>query len=285
MRMRCACTERAAAVPTLWMMLAQYLEKTGKRLTTLKRVGIGGAACPRALMELFELKYGVEVVHAWGMTEMSPVGTVSKLKPEMQKLPNEERMKEKLKQGYPIFSVEMKIADDNGKPLPHDGKTFGHLKVRGPAISRAYFRGDGEVLDKEGFFNTGDIATIDEYGFMQITDRDKDVIKSGGEWISSIEIENLASGHPAVAEAAVIGVAHPKWDERPLLVIVKKPGASVTRDELLAFLQGKIAKWWMPDDVAFLDEMPHTATGKVQKIELRQRFKDYKLPEAAAPKR
>ena len=275
-----------AAVPTLWMMLAQYLEKTGKKLTTLKRVGIGGAACPPALMQLFEKKYGIEVIHAWGMTEMSPVGTISKLKPDMETLPPEQKMKEKLKQGFPPFTVEMAIADDEGRELPWDGKTFGHLKVRGPAVSRAYFRGDGGgILDKDGFFDTGDIATIDEYGFMQITDRAKDVIKSGGEWISSIEIENLAAGHPAVAEAAVIGVPHPKWDERPLLVVVKKPGVNVTRDELLDFLKGRIAKWWMPDDVVFLDQLPHTATGKVQKIELRQRLKDYKLPETAAPSR
>ncbi len=268
-----------AAVPTVWLGLLQYLETQNKRLTTLQRVVVGGAACPGIVMEKFEEKYGVLVLHGWGMTEMSPLGTVSSLKPNQAKLSRAEQMKYKLKQGRAPYTVEMKIADDAGKELPRDGKTFGHLLVRGPAISKAYFKGEGgQILDQDGFFDTGDVATLDEEGFMQITDRAKDVIKSGGEWISSIEIENLAVGHPGVAEAAVIGLPHPKWDERPLLVVVKKPGAEVGKAEILSFLDGKIAKWWMPDDVVFATEIPHTATGKIQKRDLRERFKDHKLP-------
>jgi fatty-acyl-CoA synthase len=229
-------------------------------------------------MERFETNYGVEVLHGWGMTEMSPLGSVGSLKPGMHELPFEERIKHKLKQGRAPYMVEMKILDDAGKELPRDGKTFGNLVVRGPAIAKAYFKGEGgQILDEDGFFNTGDVATICPLGFMQITDRSKDVIKSGGEWISSIEIENVAVGHPQVAEAAVIGVPHPKWDERPLLIVVKKPGAEVTKQSVLEFLQGKIAKWWMPDDVAFVDAIPHTATGKIQKRDLRETFKDFRF--------
>jgi acyl-CoA synthetase (AMP-forming)/AMP-acid ligase II len=270
-----------AAVPTVWMMLLQYLESEKKKLSTLKRVVIGGSAVPRTIVERFEMNYGVDVVHGWGMTEMSPLGSVSTLKPKMFEMSQPDRINYKLKQGRTPFSVEMKIVDDNGKELPHDGKTFGHLVVRGPSIAKGYFKGEGgQILDKDGFFDTGDVATIDEHKFMQITDRSKDVIKSGGEWISSIEIENLAVGHPEVQEAAVIGITHPKWDERPLLIIVKKAGSNVTKEAILDFMQGKIAKWWMPDDVAFVDAIPHTATGKIQKRDLRETFKAYKLPTA-----
>ena len=220
-------------------------------------------------------------MHAWGMTEMSPLGTIGSLKAGMDRLPHEEKIRQKLKQGRPPFTVEMKITDDAGKELPRDGKAFGHLKVRGPAVAKAYFKGDGgRILDDGGWFDTGDVSTLDQLGFMQITDRAKDVIKSGGEWISSIDLENAAVGHPSVAEAAVIGVPHPKWDERPLLIIVRKPGTEVTKEAMLAYLKDKVAKWWMPDDVAFVDEIPHTATGKIQKLTLRQQFHDYKLPTA-----
>jgi fatty-acyl-CoA synthase len=272
-----------AAVPTVWLMLLQHLEATGGKLPHLKRVVIGGSACPRAMTKAFQDIYGVEVIHAWGMTEMSPLGTVCTLKPEYAGLTGEARLDIQQKQGQTPFGVEMKITDDSDRELPWDGKTFGRLKVRGPAVAKAYFKGDGgEILDEDGFFDTGDVATIDRYGYMQITDRSKDVIKSGGEWISSIDIENLAVGHPKVAEAAVIGIRHPKWDERPLLVIVLKKDQRATKEELLGFLQGKIAKWWMPDDVAIVDEIPHTATGKIQKIALRERFSEYVLPTATA---
>ena len=268
-----------AAVPTVWLMLLQYLEKEGKKLSTLKRVAIGGSACPRAMIEKFEDDYGVEVMHAWGMTEMSPLGTLGSFKAGMESLPREERIQQKLKQGRPPYTVDMKITGDDGTPLPHDGKAFGNLKVRGPAVAAGYFKGEGGViLDEKGWFDTGDVSTLDPRGFMQITDRAKDVIKSGGEWISSIDLENTAVGHPAVLEAAVIGVAHRKWDERPLLIVVKKPGAEVSKDELLDYMKDKVAKWWLPDDVVFVDEIPHTATGKIQKLTLRERFKDYRLP-------
>jgi fatty-acyl-CoA synthase len=271
-----------AAVPTVWLGLLQYLESTGNKLPHLKRVLIGGSACPRMVIEKFQDVYGVEVVHAWGMTEMSPLGTVCTLKPEYSGLTGAARVEAQLKQGHVPFGVEMKITDDTGRKLPWDGKTFGRLKVRGPAVTRAYFKEGFDVLDEEGYFETGDVSTIDAHGYMQITDRAKDVIKSGGEWISSIEIENLAVGHPKVAEAAVIGLKHPKWDERPLLVIVPKKGEHPTREDILGFLEGKIAKWWMPDDVVIAEEIPHTATGKIQKIALRERFKDYVFPMAVA---
>ena len=271
-----------AAVPTVWLMLLQDLEKTGAMLPHLKHVVIGGSACPRAMTKTFQDKYGVKVNHAWGMTEMSPLGTLGSLKPEYIGLTGEARLDVQQKQGHPPFGVEMKITDDENNELPWDGQKFGRLKVRGAAVTRRYFKEDHDVLDEQGFFDTGDVATIDKYGYMGITDRAKDVIKSGGEWISSIDLENLAVGHPKVAEAAVIGVRHPKWDERPLLVIVLKKGETATKEELLGFMQGKIAKWWMPDDVAFVEEIPHTATGKILKTELRNRFKDYELPTAQA---
>ena len=274
---RVTCT---AAVPTVWLALLAHLEASGGKLEHLRRVVIGGAACPRSIVKAFQETYGVEVVHAWGMTEMSPLGTICTLKPEYAALAGEARIDLQTKQGQAPFTVEMKITDDLGAALPRDGTTSGRLKVRGPAVARAYFKESGSALDAEGFFDTGDIATIDPHGYMQITDRAKDVIKSGGEWISSIAIENLAVGHPKVAEAAVIGVRHPKWDERPLLVVVLKAGQQASRAEILDFMRGKIAGWWMPDDVAFVAEIPHSATGKVMKTALREQFRDYVLPAA-----
>ncbi|MBX3496239.1 MAG: fatty-acid--CoA ligase [Parvibaculum sp.] len=272
-----------AAVPTVWLMLLQYLEKTGAQLPALNRVVIGGSAAPRSMIEVFEKNYDVKVFHAWGMTEMSPMGTLGALKAGMEDLPLEKQIDVKVKQGRAIYTVEMKITDDDGNELPSDGKAFGHLMVRGPAISGSYLKGEGgNILDKDGWFDTGDVATIDPGGYMQITDRAKDVIKSGGEWISSIEIENLAVGHPKVTEAAVIGIVHPKWDERPLLIVIPKEGEKPTKEEILRYMDGKIAKWWMPDDVVFVTEIPHTATGKIQKLALREQFKDYKLPTATA---
>jgi fatty-acyl-CoA synthase len=271
----------SAAVPTVWLMLLQHLETTGRKLPHLNHVVIGGSACPRALIRKFQETYDVQVCHAWGMTEMSPLGTLGSLKPEYASLAGEARLDVQAKQGHAPFGVEMKIVDDNDRDLPRDGQTFGRLKVRGPSVARAYFKENANILDAEGFFDTGDVATLDRYGYMQITDRSKDVIKSGGEWISSIELENLAVGHPKVAEAAVIGVRHPKWDERPLLVVVLKKGQSATGAELLGFLKGKVARWWLPDAVVFVEEIPHTATGKIQKNALRRRFKDYVLSSAA----
>jgi len=263
----------SAAVPTVWLALLQYLEQTGKTLPHLKKVLIGGSACPRFMIEAFETKYDVEVVHAWGMTEMSPLGTLGTLKHKFGDLPYNEKLDIKMKQGHPPFGVEMKITDEKGKELPRDGIAFGRLKVRGPAVAKGYFKGEGKSsFDKEGWFDTGDVATLDPDGYMTIVDRAKDVIKSGGEWISTIDIENFAVGHPAVAEAAVIGMPHPKWDERPLLIIVLKPGKTVSKEEILKYLEGKIAKWWMPDDVIFVDEIPHGPTGKILKTTLRERF-------------
>ncbi len=270
-----------AAVPTVWFGLLQHLEANGLELPHLKRVVIGGSACPRAMTQAFRDRYGVEVMHAWGMTEMSPLGSVCSLKPEHAGADPEAWLDVKARAGHAPFTVEMRIADDAGSDLPWDGTTFGRLKVRGPAVAGAYYRGEaGGTLDERGFFDTGDVATIDPTGNMQVVDRSKDVIKSGGEWISSIEIENLAVGHPDVAEAAVIGVPHPKWDERPLLVVVPKAGRTPTRDALLAHLSGRIAKWWLPDDVVLVEDIPHTATGKIQKTALRERLRDYRLPEA-----
>jgi fatty-acyl-CoA synthase len=267
----------SAAVPTVWMGLLQYLEENELDLPYLNSVLIGGAACPKSMIEILENKYNVEVGHGWGMTEMSPIGTIGKLKNATEHLRGDDRIKLKMKQGRTPYMVEMKVVDDEGKDLPRDGKSAGHLLVRGPAVSKAYYKIEESVVDKDGWFDTGDIANIDELGYMQITDRDKDVIKSGGEWISSIEIENCAVGCPGVAEAAVIGIAHPKWTERPLLIIVRKPGSDVSGEDLLAYLDGKIASWWMPDAVEFIDEIPHTATGKIQKMTLREQFGGYKF--------
>lgn len=266
-----------AAVPTVWLGLLQYLEENDKDLPYLKKIVVGGAACPPMMIRKFELDYGVEMIHAWGMTEMSPIGTTGKLKHATMNLDREAQLKLKEKQGRSPYLVEMKIVDDEGNDLPRDGETFGHLMVRGPAVAKAYFKLDEEILTKDGWFDTSDIATIDPMGYMQITDRDKDVIKSGGEWISSIEIENEAMGCPGVAEAAVIGLPHPKWSERPLLIIIRDADSDIDKDGVLAYLDGKIAKWWMPDEVVFVDEIPHTATGKIQKMELRKQFKDLKL--------
>ena len=277
-----------AAVPTVQIMLLNYMRETKSRLTTLKRVIIGGSAVPEAVLRGYEDEFGVEVLHAWGMTEMSPMGTLGKPLPQHMAMDREGQVKAKLKQGRPPFSVEMKIVDDEGKPKQHDGKAFGRLLVRGPSIARAYFKNagarneKGECLEPCGFFDTGDVATIDELGIMQITDRAKDVIKSGGEWISSIDIENIAVGTEGVVCAAVIGIYHPKWDERPLLIIEAKPGATVTREQVLTHLEGKIAKWWTPDDVVFVEKIPLGATGKINKLALREQFKDYKLPGVAA---
>jgi fatty-acyl-CoA synthase len=262
-------------------MLLQHMEKNNLKLPELRVVICGGSAMPRSMIKAFD-DMGIEVRHAWGMTEMSPLGTVGALQGQFAHLKGDAKLDVLQMQGYAPFMVEMKITDDAGKELPWDGKTFGRLKVRGPAISGSYFRVKDNILDENGFFDTGDVATIDEYGYMRITDRSKDVIKSGGEWISSIDLENLAVGHPKIAEAAVIGVHHPKWDERPLLIVQPKEGQSVTRDEVLKYMEGKIAKWWMPDDVVFVDSIPHTATGKILKTALRDQFKTYSFPTAAA---
>ena len=271
----------SAAVPTVWQGLLAYVREKELKFSTLKRVLIGGSAVPESLIRAFHDGYGIEVVQGWGMTETSPIGTLSNLPPELEALPYDEQMKWRIKQGVPPLGVELKLKNYAGQEMPHDGQTYGRLMVRGPTIAGAYFKGEGgEILDNEGFFDTGDVATIDGHGFMQITDRAKDVIKSGGEWISSIEIENIAVGHPKVELAAVIGAAHPKWDERPVLVLKLKPGESQDKQEHLDFLQGKIAKWWMPDDVVFVDDIPLGATGKIDKKVLRERLKDYRLPTA-----
>ena len=271
----------SAGVPTIWFGLLDHLAKTGSKLSSLRSVVIGGAAAPLSMIERFENDHGVEVLHGWGMTEMSPVGAVCSLKKSMQELPTAARHQIKLKQGRALWGVELKIVDDAGHRVPHDGEASGVLMVRGPWVTSGYFRDEeatAAAFDDEGWFSTGDVATIDADGFMQITDRAKDVIKSGGEWISSIELENIAVGHPALAEAAVIGVAHPKWDERPLLIVVAQPETEIDKADMIDFLRDKVAKWWLPDDVVVVSELPHTATGKIQKSVLREQFKDYRLP-------
>ena len=272
----------SAAVPTVWQGLFDHMRSGGLKLSTLKRVVIGGSAVPESLIRGFHDDFGVEVIHAWGMTETSPIGTVASLTPELLAMPYDEQMKWRLKQGTPPLGVELALKNYAGQDVVRDGHTYGRLMVKGPTVAGAYFKDDTPILDNEGFFDTGDVSTVDEHGFMQITDRAKDVIKSGGEWISSIEIENIAVGHPSVDLAAVIGVAHPKWDERPLLVIKLKPGESQDKQEHLDFLVGKIAKWWMPDDVVFVDDIPLGATGKIDKKLVRERLKDYRLPTAGA---
>jgi len=274
----------AAGVPTVWQMLLGFMKPNGLKFSTLKRTVIGGSACPPAMIDAFRDDYGVDVLHAWGMTELSPLGTVCTLKNKHLARPKNEQMKLLLKQGRAIYGVDMKIVNDAGDEQPHDGKSYGDLLVKGPWVVANYYKGEGNPLvkDKDGvsWFPTGDVATIDADGYMQITDRSKDVIKSGGEWISSIDIENIAIAHPAVAMAACIGVAHPKWDERPIVVVVKKPDAQVSREELLTFYEGKTAKWQIPDDVVFVDAIPIGATGKMLKTKLREQLKDYKLPNA-----
>ena len=268
----------AAGVPTVWQMMLSHMQAGGLRFSTLKRTVIGGSACPPAMITAFNDDYGVEVLHAWGMTEMSPLGTVCTLKNKHLSLPSDEKMKVRLKQGRGIYGVDMKIVDPDGVELPWDGRTFGDLMVKGPWIIRDYYKSDAPSPLVDGWFPTGDVGTIDPDGYLQITDRSKDVIKSGGEWISSIDVENIAVAHPAVAMAACIGIKHPKWDERPIIAVVKKPGAEVSREQLLAFYEGKIAKWQVPDDVVFVDAIPLGGTGKMQKTKLRELLKDYRLP-------
>jgi len=267
-----------AAVPTIWLMLFEYLELSGKKLDSLKSCVVGGSACPRFMMEKFYEKYGVEVLHCWGMTETSPIGTINRPLAKHVGQSFSERLDVAVKQGRPVYGVEIKITDENGITLANNGNDFGNLWIRGPWICSGYLNiENSETHGEDDWFMTGDVATIDEDGYMQITDRTKDVIKSGGEWISSIEIENFAVGHPSIMEAAVIGIFHPKWDERPLLILVKNDNKEVTKDEILSFLKDKIVSWWMPDEVEFIDSLPHTATGKIQKLALREQFKDYKL--------
>ena len=267
----------SAGVPTVWLGLLNYVREQKLRFSTLKRLVIGGSACPPAMIRAFQEEFGVEVLHAWGMTEMSPLGTVSTFKQSHEKLGKDERYAVQNKQGRAIYGVDMRVVGEDGGELPWDGTTIGDLHVRGPWVIKGYFKGEGGNPLRDGWFPTGDVVNIDAEGFIQITDRSKDVIKSGGEWISSIDLENIAVAHPAIAEAAVIGVKHPKWDERPIVVAVKKPGQEVSKEELLRFYEGKIAKWWMPDDVVFVKELPHTATGKLSKLTLRQQLKDYRL--------
>ncbi len=268
----------AAGVPTVWQMLLGHMKPGGLRFSTLQRTVIGGSACPPAMITAFREDYGVDVLHAWGMTEMSPLGTLCTLKNKHLSLPAEQQMNLRLKQGRAIFGVDMKIVGDDGQDQAHDGVAYGDLLVRGPWVIREYYKSEGGNPLRDGWFPTGDVATIDPDGFMQITDRSKDVIKSGGEWISSIDIENIAMAHPAVAMAACVGIRHPKWDERPIVVVVKKPGMALARDELLAFYEGKTAKWQIPDDVVFVDAIPLGATGKMLKTELRKKLTDYRLP-------
>jgi len=266
-------------VPTVWLMLFQYLDANPQidpRALGVKRIGIGGAAVSRGMLERFEGQFGAEVMQGWGMTETSPIGVISKLLPKHEAMPEEEKVKVKLKQGRGVWGVDLKIVGDEGQLQPWDGVAFGHLRVRGPWIASGYFKGEGgSPIDEEGFFSTGDVATIDPDGFLQLVDRAKDVIKSGGEWISSIDVENAAASHPAVAEAAVIGIAHPKWQERPLLIVVKRAGVALDADALRAYLAQRLAKWWLPDDIVFVDSLPHTATGKLLKTKLREQFNGY----------
>jgi len=273
----------AAGVPTVWQMLLAHMKPQGLRFTTLGRTVIGGSACPPAMIRAFQDDYGVEVLHAWGMTEMSPLGTLCTLKNKHLDMPPEAQLQVRMKQGRAIFGVDMKVIDADGRELPWDGATPGDLLVQGPWVVQSYFKGEGGdplVNDAQGrgWFPTGDVATIDADGFLQITDRSKDVIKSGGEWISSIDVENIAVAHPSVAMAACVGVFHPKWDERPIVLVARRPDAQLTREELLQFYEGKIAKWQIPDDVVFVEAIPLGATGKILKTRLRELLKDYKLP-------
>jgi fatty-acyl-CoA synthase len=270
----------AAGVPTVWQMLLTHMKPGNLKFSTLQRTVIGGSACPPAMITAFREEYNVDVLHAWGMTELSPLGTLCTLKNKHLKLPEAEQMKIRLKQGRAIFGIDMKIVNDEGQEQVHDGKAYGDLLVKGPWVVREYFKQEGGDPLQKGWFPTGDVATIDADGYMQITDRSKDVIKSGGEWISSIDIENIAVAHPAVAMAACIGIKHPKWDERPIVVVVKKPDAQVSREDLLKFYEGKTAKWQIPDDVVFVEAIPIGATGKMLKTKLREQLADYVLPTA-----
>jgi len=264
-------------VPTIWSALLTHLASTGETLTQVERVLIGGAAAPLSMIKAFEENHGVQVFHAWGMTEMSPIGTICVLPKEASGWTQEERYRLQQKQGRAVFGVKMKIVNDNGDTLPHDGKAFGALLVKGPWIVQRYFRAEEDAVNEMGWFDTGDVATIDAMGYLQIVDRKKDVIKSGGEWISSIDLENIAVGHPNVQEACVIGVTHPKWDERPLLLVVPVEGQTVTDADIQDYLKGKIAKWWTPDAVVVVESLPHTATGKLLKMKLRETYQDYLL--------
>lgn len=268
----------SAGVPTVWLGLLAYAGQNNLKFSSFKRTVIGGSACPPAMMKTFRQQYGVEVVHAWGMTEMSPLGTTCTLQARHLGLPEDAQQALLEKQGHVIFGVDMKIVDDAGQELPWDGTTYGNLLVKGPWVIHSYFKGEGGEVLQDGWFPTGDVATIDADGYMRITDRSKDVIKSGGEWIGTIDLENIAMAHPAVLQAACIGIAHPKWDERPLLVVVKRPGMDVSREELLQFYDGKIAKWWTPDDVMFVTALPIGATGKILKNKLREEFRHHRLP-------
>ncbi len=267
-----------AGVPTVWIMLLAYMREHGKKLNHLDRIVIGGSAAPRSMIRAFEEEFGVEVRHGWGMTEMSPVGAINTLSPAMRALPEEERLDIQSKQGRPPFGVEMKITDDAGNALPHDGVAYGELKVKGPFICSGYLGLEESEAHADGWFDTNDVASIDGQGYMQIVDRKKDIIKSGGEWISSIDLEDLAMGHPDVMQAAVIGIAHPKWDERPLLLIVPTSGRTPNKQDILSYLEDKVAKWWLPDDVVVVESFPIGGTGKVLKTELREQFKNYELP-------
>ena len=259
-----------AAVPTIWLLLLNYLKANQLKLSTLQRVIIGGSSCPRAVIETFQKDFGVQVLHAWGMTEMSPLGTICSFKPEILELNEKDRISIQETTGHPPFSVELKITDDDGNKLPNDGKTQGKLWSRGAAVVQKYLKTEQETVDKFGWFDTGDVATIDKNGYMRITDRSKDIIKSGGEWISSIDLENAAVGHPEIVEAAAIGIKHPKWDERPILVVVSKKNSKISKEEIYEFMKSYMAKWQIPDDIIFVDEIPHTATGKISKIDLRK---------------
>ncbi|OUR79536.1 long-chain fatty acid--CoA ligase [Alphaproteobacteria bacterium 46_93_T64] len=271
----------SAGVPTVWLMLLGYVKENGLKFSTMRRTVIGGSAAPRSMIETFINDYGVNVVHAWGMTETSPIGTTGNLLKKHEDLPESEKIDIRLKQGRTVYGVELKIVDDEDNEMPRDGVAFGRLLVRGPWITSGYFKSEGgDVVDANGWFDTGDVGTLDKDGYMQITDRSKDVIKSGGEWISSIDVENEAIGCAGIVEAAVIAIPHPKWDERPLVIAIKEEGHPVTREDVLAHLKNTLAKWQLPDDVVFVDELPHTATGKLLKTKLREQFKDYKLPSA-----
>ena len=269
----------SAGVPTVWMMLLSYMKENGKRFSTLKRTLIGGSAVPRSMIEAFRNDYGVEVVHAWGMTETSPIGSVCNPKRKHLGLSAEERNTLSLKQGRAVYGVDLKVVDQQGREQPWDGTSAGNLLVRGPWVASGYYKGEGgETVDEEGWFDTGDVSAIDPDGYVQITDRAKDMVKSGGEWISSIDVENEAVGCPGIAEAAVIAIPHPKWDERPLLLVIKEKDADVTKEQVIEHLKKSLARWQLPDDVVFVAELPHSATGKLLKNELRDAYRDYVLP-------